>query len=340
MIEEATEKGNVASQSMKFVWVELNAGMQISLLTQVAWLEHLIPGKQYLLKDLVVPQDWDQLNSYLSAVPENASSMSIRLKRPQSGNIRIQWTTFNQNGQIRMLWLLNEQYGPSTSLLAVAAHDLKSPINSILGLSNVIQMMLKNGNMDLNELARMVNMIKNSCNSALDFTNDLLELSEIESSGDKMRRDKYPLNEFIERFADTHRLITLRKRIKIKIESRLKNSDYLIVNRPKIFRALSNLLSNATKFSQPGDTITLKLEKDHTYTKIHMIDEGVGMSQEILDNLFVKFGKSKRLGLEGEKSHGLGMSIVKQIIEVHGGEIEVTSKEGAGTTVSLIFLNN
>jgi signal transduction histidine kinase len=99
-----------------------------------------------------------------------------------------------------------------------------------------------------------------------------------------------------------------------------------------IWRVVSNLISNAIKFSPVGETIHLKCISEASHVQISVADHGIGIPDEIKDKVFNMFTEAKRSGTIGEKSFGLGLSICKQIIEKHHGKIWFESKPGNGTT--------
>ena len=96
-------------------------------------------------------------------------------------------------------------------------------------------------------------------------------------------------------------------------------------------------MTNAVKFSPAESTIVIDLAENDHFVRVKIKDSGVGMPEQMINQLFVKFGKSQRRGLEGEVSHGLGMSIVKQIMDRHEGQVHIESEEGKGTEVTLNF---
>jgi signal transduction histidine kinase len=99
-----------------------------------------------------------------------------------------------------------------------------------------------------------------------------------------------------------------------------------------IWRVVSNLISNAIKFSPVGETIHLKCINESSHIQIAVADHGIGIPDEMKDKVFNMFTDAKRAGTIGEKSFGLGLSICKQIIEKHHGKIWFESKPGNGTT--------
>jgi two-component system sensor histidine kinase VicK len=112
----------------------------------------------------------------------------------------------------------------------------------------------------------------------------------------------------------------------------LAKPQKLLISREKIWRVISNLISNAIKFSPNGAIINLKITGDNDAIKIAVADNGIGIPDNIKDLVFNKFTSAKRPGTAGEKSFGLGLSICRQIIENHDGEIWFESNTDNGTT--------
>jgi len=338
VIKAANEKSRNSSFLGQVLWVEWIQPDSIRVLTEVQKLPGLKDGQVVQLREVISESDLSRVMDFFHHLDEGCDSIKFTLKTDPTPNTSIHCISYKDETHVRCLWKIDDiERNDSFQMLATIAHDLRSPINSILGLTNVLQIMLKDEIMDKKEFGRMISMIKTSCNNALDFSGDLLELSEIESNYYQLKTEQVKVNEFINRFLDTHRLITLKKGLAVKMVSELDDDYTFLLNENKITRLLGNLLSNATKFSHPNGIIYFKLEGSSRQLTIKVIDEGVGMSPEIVNDLIVKFGKSQRLGLEGEKSHGLGMSIVQQIVKLHNGKIYVQSEEGIGTTITLHF---
>jgi two-component system sensor histidine kinase VicK len=112
--------------------------------------------------------------------------------------------------------------------------------------------------------------------------------------------------------------------------------DVLVhINTDKFNRVLDNLISNALKFSKEKDKLDLILGTTGGYAVLQVQDHGLGIPKDMLPHIFERFTKAGRQGLKGETSTGLGLSIVKQIIEKHGGKISVDSEEGKGSTFTI-----
>jgi len=216
-----------------------------------------------------------------------------------------------------------------------AAHDLKSPLNTILGMSNLLQHMLQDEPMDKKELAKIIDLVKSSCNQALDLTSDILEMAELESEHYQLPLQPIILHDFVRNYIYTHRLMLLKKRMHLQFEADTYAS--ILMNQSKITRVLDNIISNAVKFSHHGSNIWIKVMGAGKEVHLSIRDEGIGMSKRMVTDLFERFKGNQRRGLDGEISHGLGMTIVKQIVDLHHGTIDVSSEEGVGTEIILKF---
>jgi two-component system sensor histidine kinase VicK len=106
---------------------------------------------------------------------------------------------------------------------------------------------------------------------------------------------------------------------------------YAHIDQEKFARVLENLLSNAIKFTNPGGEVTLSLKNARQRVLLQVKDTGIGIPQAWQESIFNKFTNLNRQGTEGEVSTGLGLYIVKQIVEMHHGKIWVESEENAGT---------
>jgi two-component system sensor histidine kinase VicK len=112
---------------------------------------------------------------------------------------------------------------------------------------------------------------------------------------------------------------------------------YTEINQEKFPRVIDNLISNALKFSKETDNVELHLKREKNKIIIQVKDQGVGIPHELIPKLFERFSGAGRTGLKGEQSTGIGLSIVKDIVESHDGKISVHSVEGKGSTFTIIL---
>ncbi len=296
--------------------------------------ENTLPTGSYHLSDLLLKEEMTILHKFRKDLHDQVSKceFSIQIEGKTS---TIQCTAQKKDDHVSCLWIILEKH-QSIGLLQNAAHDFRTPLGSILGFVNLMKNMLQSGEkIDIETVGMYLDMMKLSADKALDLTSEIMELAEIESSSYKLSVEKVVLSDFVKRYLETHRLITFKKNIKVDFQSSSEKSAY--VNELKLTRALDNIISNAVKFSKKGGVISVDLQEESDYLVVIIRDQGIGMSQEILSLLFEKFSKAKRRGLDGEPSHGLGMSIVRQIMILHNGKIDVSSEEGVGTEVRLNF---
>jgi two-component system sensor histidine kinase VicK len=207
-------------------------------------------------------------------------------------------------------------------VLGMVAHDLRNPIGAV----ESIAMMMELEEID-EDTQDNVNMIKESCSKARGILDDLLAAAKNENIN-VVETQKVELNQYLKGIIDAWKI---QNPITIILVSSV-NPLYAQLNKEKFTRVLDNLISNALKFSKETDQVELHLNVKEKTISIEVKDHGLGIPQDMIPHIFERFSKAGRTGLKGEKSTGLGLSIVKQIIESHKGKISVSSVEGKGTT--------
>ena len=216
--------------------------------------------------------------------------------------------------------------------LGIAAHDLRNPLTSILGLS---ELMMK---IPLSEekKTRFVATIHRVSNQMLRLVNDLLDVSVIESGRFDLRLEKHSLSQLA---AERAELVADSARNKgIELTMDLPEITETLFDTDRIGQVVDNMLSNAIKFSQSGTTIHLASRETGGWVEVAVTDQGPGIPEEEFGNLFGAFKKLSVQPTGGEKSIGLGLSIVKKIVDAHGGDIRVESAVGKGTTFTVSLL--
>lgn len=212
-----------------------------------------------------------------------------------------------------------------TEMLGIVAHDLRSPLNSITALVELS----KNVKVSDGEREQYSDMILESCEEARNIIRDLILIVKGESSTALQLTD-INLNIFLSQMQQHWAL-----QLKDDKQLLLHLPEHIIMaklDKDKMLRVFDNLIGNAVKFTEDGARIQLDLwMKEKDLVMITVSDDGIGIPKSIQPFLFERFSKAGRLGLKGEKSHGLGLNICKQIVEQHGGKIELESEEGKGT---------
>lgn len=211
-------------------------------------------------------------------------------------------------------------------IMATVAHDLRNPISGILSLCNMLEQKKKDS-----ENLFYIDLIKRSSQTALEIMEELLEVSEMESQNFSLTTHKVCLNDFIPEVLEQFESDSIEKKIRIykDIPEKLLYAD---LNIKKFGRVMENLISNAMKFTNENGSVTISIADLGEKVQIKVSDTGIGIPTELHNFLFEKFTRAKRFGLKGEKTHGLGMYITKQIVDLHQGRLNFESKEHKGTT--------
>jgi signal transduction histidine kinase len=241
----------------------------------------------------------------------------------------IKWNT-NLNNEVKKrtkeLETANEQLKVHDMMqkefINIAAHELRSPIQPILGSSEVLQSREKN-----EEKRRLANIISRNARRLQSLTEDILDVTRIESHALKVKKEEFNLNDIIVNCIND---VTINngKNVKLLYEPK----DIIVeADKGRLSQVISNLLSNALKFTTHGN-ISIILEKKDDYVIVSIKDTGTGIDSELFPRLFTKFASKSFSGT------GLGLFIAKSIIESHGGRIWAknnTDGKGATFTFSL-----
>jgi signal transduction histidine kinase len=192
----------------------------------------------------------------------------------------------------------------------VAAHELRTPIQPILGLSEVLQHQIKD-----NEQHILVDVISRNAKRLQRLTEDILDITRIESQSLNLKKEIFNLNEIIMSILAEYESRTGSKNnVKITFASK---GDFIVQgDRGRLAQVLSNIISNAIKFTQEGNIdISLERLRDGKDVILSVKDTGSGIDPDIMPRLFTKFATKSHIGT------GLGLYISKSIIEAHGGRI-------------------
>jgi signal transduction histidine kinase len=232
----------------------------------------------------------------------------------------------------------------------IAAHEMRTPIQPILGMSYMIKEKLENigrhvvvaapvtfssqpdsKHSILKSTAQIMNMLDVIARNAkrLDkLSNSLLDVSRIENKSLKLNKESVELNDKIENIVADANSIIIRTKKDIEIIFEPFHEPIIVeADKIRLFEAISNIIHNAIKFTGKGGTITVRSEKHDGYAIISVKDTGSGIDQKIMPRLFTKFSTNS------EKGMGLGLYITKNIVEAHGGKIWAENNpDGKGAT--------
>jgi signal transduction histidine kinase len=216
------------------------------------------------------------------------------------------------------------------NLLAITSHDLRSPLGAIQNMAEVLLV-----EMDLpDDARRMVQHIDNATRLLLAMVSNMLDLSKLEAGKVELLLSQLRASDIARTSLEA-----------LAMEARVKAIDIHLVVEPgeplvqadgmKLVQVFNNLLSNAIKFTPSGGLITITVGPEPAGVRIGVADTGLGIPAEQLPHLFEKFHQVHARGTAGERGSGLGLAIVRELVELHGGSIEVASEVQRGSTFTL-----
>jgi signal transduction histidine kinase len=214
---------------------------------------------------------------------------------------------------------------------SIIAHDLRSPFNSFLGLTQIMAEELPSLTMaQIQEIA--IKMSKSATN-LYRLLENLLEWSQIKNGTFSFNPEVLQLSLVVNGCVEIMNVSAKNKNIKIANE--IAVGIEVLADRNMIQTIIRNLVSNALKFTPKGGKVNISSKaSDNKNIEIAIHDSGIGMSHELIDNLFRIDMKTNRLGTDNEPSTGLGLLLCKEFIEKQGGKIWVESEVGKGSTFS------
>lgn len=254
---------------------------------------------------------------------------SYWIKRKDNRKLQIQYNEINrQKEQIesinKTLVELNEE---KNDLISIVAHDLKSPLNQISGMLEIIKLTSKEQSPEQQEYTTK---IEQSTHRLKKMVSKILDVSAIEAKTLNITLEQLKparlLEEIVNRFTEmaARKNIALLKEIDTTVPSIISDVSY-------VSEVFENLLSNAVKYSPLGKPVTIKLSHRTCFVRIEFMDQGQGISEKDMKNLFGKYRKLSARPTAGEDSTGLGLSIVKKYVEALNGRVWCESEEGKGS---------
>ena len=232
--------------------------------------------------------------------------------------------------------LAQEANRAKTDFLSAMSHDIRTPMNAIIGMTDLALDDLDNRQ----HLSEYLDIIKSSSSHLLTLINDILDMSRIEKGKLKLARTSFNLSVEIDRFCSRYQLLMDKNSLNFLHNAELLHCN-CIGDTAQLQRIWDNLVSNACKFTPPGGTVTFsacELPSDNErlgWYKFTISDTGIGIDSESLQHLFDPFFRSSDVISKHIEGSGLGLAIVKNIFDYKGGTISVTSRQGEGTTFTV-----
>jgi signal transduction histidine kinase/CheY-like chemotaxis protein len=238
------------------------------------------------------------------------------------------------NRRLSAQWLrLQRANGFKNEILGTVAHDLKNPLGVILGRTEMLTELIGT-NTSRESLSAQVTHIRDATRRLTSMVDHLISDAMADAFDITIRRDPVDVSALVTEVADANRLLATNKQQIIEVSA--PPDQQTMCDADRMREAIDNLVSNAIKYSPIGGSISLLVAYDPTHVLIRVTDQGAGLSPEDIGRLFGRFQRLSAKPTAGESSTGLGLSIVKRIVDMHGGTITADSAgPGQGSTFTI-----
>ncbi|HET9814353.1 MAG TPA: DUF3369 domain-containing protein [Xanthobacteraceae bacterium] len=241
----------------------------------------------------------------------------------------------NANRRLAAQWArLRQANSFKSEILGTVAHDLKNPLGVILGRTEILKEMIAGaGALDENVKVQIA-YIRDAANRLTEMVDDLVADAMADALDITVRREPVDITVLVQEVAEANRPLAARKQQTITVAA--PANHIAMCDADRVREAIDNLVSNAVKYSPIGGAIDLLVGEEDGGILVKVSDQGAGLSPEDISRLFGRFQRLSAKPTAGESSTGLGLSIVKRIVDLHGGRIAVESAgPGQGATFKM-----
>ncbi|WP_394220519.1 CheR family methyltransferase [Alteromonas gracilis] len=218
-----------------------------------------------------------------------------------------------------------------TEFLANVSHEIRTPLNAIVGVNEVFRLNVS----DENKRERLLNILNNATGKLKALLNDLLDFAKLETGQLVLEYTEFSIQEIIRDLIDLYSVDKKKKDVAISATLDKNLPEQFVGDPLRIQQIITNLLSNAIKFTNAG-SVKVKAygswKQTIYFLVIEVVDTGIGMSEESVKQIFDKFTQANSSIARRFGGSGLGLSIIKELINLIGGTIEVSSEEGKGSS--------
>lgn len=226
-----------------------------------------------------------------------------------------------------------------TIFLNSISHDIRTPLNVIIGYTALASAHVN----EAQEVKKYLSKIETASNHLLLLVNDILDMSHIESGTLKIEYAPVYFPDVLEDLKAIVQTDTSAKQLKFCADTKNMVHRNVITDKLRLNQVLLNILENAVKYTRPGGRICFQIqelkgqEPGFAKYEFRVKDTGIGMSEEFIEHIFEPFSREQTSTVSGIEGIGLGMAIVKNIVDRMGGTIAVKSRQGKGTEVTVIL---
>ena len=272
----------------------------------------------------------------LSSDNDRQDSLHLTARPIENGDVAISVQNLNEDYQNRLELkpdseTVRQESDEKSLFFAGVSHELRTPLNAIIGFSDMMRSRLF-GPLP-GKYAEYADMIHDSGQHMLDLIGDVLDLSKIGAGQYELKYDTFQAEDIIR--SSIKMIRPTADAAELTLEANIEASEDIIIeaDRRAVRQILLNLLSNAIKFSPKGSLVQVNAERDEANLRISVIDQGEGMSSEMVEKIGQPYLNNPDEDMSTPRGTGLGLSLVKSLVELHDGELNVHSQIGTGTTI-------
>jgi len=255
------------------------------------------------------------------------SELFDELSRLNNELVEIQRELSKKNAELLRLNELKNNF------IGMAAHDLRNPLGNIINYTEFLE---EDKDTFSAEQIEFLTHIKSQSSFMLNLVNELLDVSSIEAGKVNLNLEQTDIVSLIARIIDLNKALADKKQMSVIFNTEFESLS-ISLDKQKMMQVITNLLTNAIKYSEKQTIITINVSRSENNILISVNDQGQGIPEDELNDLFKPFQKTSAKTTGGEKSVGLGLYIVKRIVEAHKGNIWAESKVGKGSTFFVSF---
>jgi len=226
-----------------------------------------------------------------------------------------------------------------TDFLSTMSHDIRTPMNAIIGLTTITERNLD----DKESVKENLRKITLASNHLLTLINDILDISKVESGKLNLSPQTFSVVELVENLVNISEPMVKEKNIDFNCRIGRMDSEYIYADKLRLNQIYINILSNAIKYTEPGGRVSLDMREEESQkpgcVRITYVvsDSGIGMSPEFMETMYQPFSRQTDSRVDSIQGTGLGLAITKKMVDLLEGVIECESEQGKGTTFTVIL---
>ncbi len=226
-----------------------------------------------------------------------------------------------------------------TRFLSAMSHDIRTPMNAIIGLTAIAE----NNLGDVKSTEESLHKISLASNHLLTLINDILDISKVESGKLKLSPLTFSIVDATENLVNISQPMVKEKEIDFRFNVSQMDEEYLYTDQLRLNQIYINILSNAIKYTEPGGRVSVDISEEESNVPgcvwlIYVVaDTGIGMSPEFMEKLYQPFTRQTDSRVNSIQGTGLGLAITKQMVDLMGGTIDCQSEQGKGTTFTVVL---